>query len=459
MIRLGSAAFVSTAFCLAQAAPAWAATPEDAVASAVEQLVPIVVDVRGRAFVKPVISGTADETQLRKTLVRDEPSPARLNAMREALVAFHLATPDQDLAALRMQALIDQVAGYYDTSAKALSFVVRPDALIDGSLTLNRDDRHILTHELVHALQDQHFPVAELENTEFTSSDVQLGVLALIEGDASYASLFFEVPADQRDILRSATPAAMSEWAPEPAEYEPYYGSLGALPRFTREQLLFPYVFGRRFAVDLTRRAGWEDLDKAYAQPPLSSEQILHPGKYTGQKDPPRWPQIPDLAQNFPNDWSVVADDAWGELGIRTMFSQHLPQTPRLDRVAAAEGWGGDRFQVWGGPDGDRCVVWATTWDTTRDAEAFAEIATNWVEAVYTDLPAKKRSKFETSWSGDHLWSVRVERFDVVLLLGVPKSSAKQTARLMRHLHAPPIRSIDDAQRLMRPHPSLTGVR
>ncbi len=46
-----------------------------------------------------------------------------------------------------------------------------------------------------------------------------------------------------------------------------------------------------------------------------------------------------------------------------------LPMTwPHADTV---DGWGGDRLNMYEGPDGAWIIDWHTTWDTTTDADEF----------------------------------------------------------------------------------------
>ena len=48
----------------------------------------------------------------------------------------------------------------------------------------------------------------------------------------------------------------------------------------TKRLLLFPYEDGMRFVADIYRAGGLELVNRMYEQPPVSTEQILHPNKY-----------------------------------------------------------------------------------------------------------------------------------------------------------------------------------
>ena len=65
-----------------------------------------------------------------------------------------------------------------------------------------------------------------------------------------------------------------------------------------REGLVFPYTDGLVFAQAVKKRGGsWASIDAAYASPPLSTEQILHPERYGPDGD---WPtHLPASAERW----------------------------------------------------------------------------------------------------------------------------------------------------------------
>lgn len=110
-------------------------------------------------------------------------------------------------------------------------------------------ERGVLIHEMVHALQDQHFGLAKLHET--AGSDEELAVAALIEGDATYtmiqlqpkAAPMLDVPLEKAKDKKSA----------------------------------FLYAEGARYVRALHKKGGWEAVNRAYRLPPRSTAAILHP--------------------------------------------------------------------------------------------------------------------------------------------------------------------------------------
>jgi len=124
----------------------------------------------------------------------------------------------------------------------------------------------------------------------------------------------------------------------------------------------------------LTTLEAWEG-GKAREWPfrriPSSTEQILHPEKYLEPSDEPSEVTLPDLSAEMGKGWTKLQDNVMGELGIRLFFAQQLGG----DRGAeAGGGWGGDRYGVHVNDDGSKWLVtWYTVWDTSKDAEEFAD--------------------------------------------------------------------------------------
>ena len=87
------------------------------------------------------------------------------------------------------------------------------------------------------------------------------------------------------------------------------------------------------FIARLANHGGWPAVDEAYRNPPLSTEQILHPEKYRDQID---LPMSIDLGVLKPGDgWKEVCRNVLGEMQMGVMLRKHGAKT-------AAPGWDGD---------------------------------------------------------------------------------------------------------------------
>jgi hypothetical protein len=155
------------------------------------------------------------------------------------------------------------------------------------------------------------------------------------------------------------------------------------MPPILRESMLFPYIQGLTFVQGLQASGGWSAVNDAFEDPPASTEQILHPEKYTAAEAPIAVALPKDLAASLGSGWKVAFEDSFGEFQLAVWLRGNTAIGAGGANDAAA-GWGGDRIAVVEGPDGAWGVVLRTAWDSAADAAAF--------EAAATPLVAKLAS-------------------------------------------------------------------
>ena len=138
---------------------------------------------------------------------------------------------------------------------------------------------------------------------------------------------------------------------------------LASMPPILLETSLFPYQAGATFVAGLRADGGYASLNAAFAKPPASTAQILHPEKYASGEGPVPVALPDDLAALFGAGWTEFATDTLGELQTRVWLKQGGVAGDAAR--TAADGWGGDRMILVRGPDGTSSVlVYASTWDT-----------------------------------------------------------------------------------------------
>jgi hypothetical protein len=228
---------------------------------------------------------------------------------------------------------------------------------------ISADDRVLLlAHACGHALQDQHFDL-QAAGARAKTTDARLSVAALVEGDGMLLSALYRY-----GDLSVADWAALEELIMQ-AELPSYGEELDGNAAWARLQR-FPYREGRAFAAALFETKGWEAVNRAYADLPRSTEQVLHPERYLAEKpDTPTDVFVPDLSGALGEGWTMTVRDTLGEFVAGVYLEQTL-----TDEMAwqAAEGWDGDTFVVWE-YKGDRVRVWRTIWDSTAEAAEFEQ--------------------------------------------------------------------------------------
>ena len=256
-----------------------------------------------------------------------------------------LLRPDQDLARYLRAIATEQVLGFYDDRSKRLVVVTGKSGALQ-EITL--------AHELVHALEDQHFGVGSDERLRNDRSSAES---ALFEGTATalmvdYAERYFDL-GDALDAFGAAD------------------GGDTKLPPFVEDLLLFPYEQGARFVNTFRSGGGWRAVDNVIRyRRPRSTEQVIHPRNYA-LGDLPTQVRVPDVRSRLGATWKRLDATESGELDTRLVF-EHVAD---VGDPAASDGWDGGRFELWR-KAGARCdapcvsrdvAVWGLAWDTAAD--------------------------------------------------------------------------------------------
>jgi hypothetical protein len=131
-------------------------------------------------------------------------------------------------------------------------------------------------------------------------------------------------------------------------------------------QLGFPYLDGTTFTSELFARGGFGAVDEAWADPPGSTEQVLHFEAYIDDEE---HPEIP-WGVNVSPDYDIIADSVLGE-GMTAIWLGALG-VDQTDADVAAAGWAGDAIvTIQATGSDDIAVVLFTEWDTAVDATEF----------------------------------------------------------------------------------------
>ncbi len=281
----------------------------------------------------------------------DAEYPPEVALVDERLLrAFDLLPEGTDLRAVRARVLEDNVAGFYDE---------RPDRrrlyAVSAERAFTPMNQVVLAHELRHALQDQYEELHDaLPGDVSDFDDRRLAWLCLLEGDATLVMERFV-------RLRLGAPEASSVGGAGTAQAFDTAGLLDVpgAPEVVRDHLVEPYVAGAAFARAVWDRGGPQGMRAAWARPPDSTEQVLHPAKYF-EREAPRAVEPPAL----PRGSRRLSEGVLGELLLRSLLGRGAE--------AAAAGWGGDAWRLADTGRGT-ALAWRSAWDTERDAVEFEE--------------------------------------------------------------------------------------
>ncbi len=344
----------------------------------------------------------------------DEAWDEQLASWTRALVAFDMLEPGLDLSSMARYFLPESIAGFYDPETGGIY-------LVNDTGVLDESDYSVFAHEYGHALQDQHFDLSSLGFDEIGSSYDQLDRLnagrALIEGDAELIRAQYErAYVKWYEDDRSLDVSRLKLW---PAVWNPggMVSSMQTPP--IDDVFLFPYIYGKIFVQDLYDRGGWEAVNAAYADPPASTEHILHPERYRAGDEPIPVPIAP-LADTLGSGWRLAFEDPIGEFMLRVYLQGQLGAD---EAARAAAGWGGDLGVVYYDEDSyDLVMVLRSAWDTPAQAAEFLDAYVAYAARRYGH-PANETVGALSCWYGDDTICVTGVGGEVLVVLGPDAST------------------------------------
>ena len=249
-------------------------------------------------------------------------------ADQKTMEKFGLLPKDYPLDQVLVKVLTEQIAGLYDTDGREFFIAdwISPE-----------DQRMVMSHELTHALMDQHFHIDKWTDAAKPNDDGELARDAVIEGSAMAAMIDYQLggKGSIRDLGDFDPSLLMGD-----ADTSP---ELSKAPKVLQDELLFPYVAGIKFTQHvLQATSGWPDFHKVFEKPPLSTQQIMHPELYLAGVAPPKV-KLPETADVIPAEWKKLDENDMGEFGLLEIFKQFLPKD-RSTTLAAT--WSADRYAI-----------------------------------------------------------------------------------------------------------------
>ena len=295
----------------------------------------------------------------------------------EVFMLLDFIPPGTDLKEVFADLYAGSVVGYYDTDTGEM-FVLN-----DGE-DPTPAAKYTLAHELIHALQDQAFDLDVFFPEDEENDDLARAKTALVEGDAvvgssDYARTFL-TRSEIRQIYFSGNDGP----------------DLSRIPPFLFKLLAFPYQQGAVFVTAIHSGTGWDSVDAAYSDPPLSTEHILHPEKYLAGEQPVTV-TLPDFTAALAPGWETLDKGVLGEFIIATYLDNRLTDSRAAN---AAKFWGGDAYALLRNPHQDEsALVSLSTWDSVEDAQGFFGACISYFQA-----PGRESLDLTTSAEGLRRW-------------------------------------------------------
>lgn len=348
-------------------------------AKQVSEVVPAIENAVGLKFKRPPRVESRSKPQVREFVTRqitDSTAARQLAGMTAAYKRLGMIPDTLNLQKFLIDLLEEQIVGYYDPKTKVL-YVVSDAPKEAVGITI--------THELIHALQDQYISLDSMQQVE-GENDRQSAAQAVFEGQAVY---------EQVSAMLGGTNVAMNLPGGWDRVREMIRENQSSMPVFARaptviqETLIFPYLSGAEFVRNYKERSPAKPI---YEDMPVSTEQVLHPNAFFTKRDVPTTITLPPLKGVSPTYQNTL-----GEFETRLFLFQHLKDQNQA--VQGATGWDGDRYALFN-TVGGQGIAWVTVWDSRADASEFYDLLGKVVAKRYNATSSSTAGSVTRNFSG-----------------------------------------------------------
>ncbi len=314
---------------------------------------------------------------------RDAEAVERLAASTRVLAALRHVPVDADLEGIIDDLQSASVIGLYDPTEDVAYVSSAELPLSPGAATT-------AAHEILHALQDQHFDLSRLDDIPLEDGDAALAFLSVVEGDAVILEEEWAATHQDEEERREAEQEQLDGAAEQLAV-------LDDVPAYIVESFVFPYVAGERFVASLIEEGGYELVDDALADPPTTTLEILDPQAYLDGVE------VAEVEAGLPPaDGEEVFASSFGAFDLLALFG--AAEDPEAQAGSATwPAWRGGALRAW---EVDETLVVGAAW-RFADEES-ATTACDAVAAWYRDV-ANLEAEAEAE-AGDDARVLQAER-------------------------------------------------
>jgi hypothetical protein len=200
---------------------------------------------------------------------------------------------------------------------------------------------------------------------------------------------------------------------------------LNNVPFIVGSTVTFPEYEGGSFVAYMYATSGnWDAVNEVYNNPPVSTEQIIHPQKYLDGELPIET-ELTDVRSELGIGWSRLSTNRMGEFILRTWLEQQLDFETAS---TAAAGWGGDQYTLLLGPGGESVFVLLVNWDTEDDAREFFDAYREFADSSTMDTLVSRRTGEAQHWwiTPDKTWFIQDKGSSTYLILADDEPLVRQ---------------------------------
>lgn len=277
----------------------------------------------------------------------------------DVLAALRFVPQGTDLAELTERMASTAVKGLYDAESDHLYVVADQGPL--GPV-----EQAATAHEIVHALQDQHFGLDRQFLAE--GNPEAAGAFShLVEGDAAVAQqqwMSAHLSATQRqEVLQQSTSQQ----------------GLQDLPQAMRVSMVLPYVMGPQLVQTIESQEGGAGVNAAFDDPPDTTVEVIDPQLYLNGFEPQDVSGLASPGQGWNESNSLT-------FGAHDAAVMQPPAQALQGQLPVASQWRGGRMRVW--RSDDQLAVGVATTFAGDGASAFCERVESWYREQAQAQPA-----------------------------------------------------------------------
>lgn len=329
--------------------------------------------------------GKQQVKQFLEELANEHLKPAELRAEELVLKKFGFVPADFDLKKTTINLLSEQAAAFYDYRKKKLFVIESTPDLVQ---------RLALVHELAHALADQHFHLGRFIAEANQKDDSSLARMAVMEGQASWLMFEHMSRGTGRSLRDSKALASLMSRAAELAAGQ--YPVFGRAPLYVRQSLLFPYTQGLLFQQAVVEKLGQAGFAEVFRNPPVSTQQILHPEKYFAGTRPTA-PPLPQLENR--RAWRTLSEGAVGEFDHDILLRQYAGEKEAAE--VSPELTGGSYQLLENKRDRRLVLAYASEWASAAAAQKFFGLYLRVLKGKWKTFRVDSESQSAVTGHGD----------------------------------------------------------
>ncbi|MCW5978222.1 MAG: hypothetical protein KIT09_09105 [Bryobacteraceae bacterium] len=372
-----------------------------------DQTVRQLSEITGLELRHKVAYDMIDRPDLKRFLerrIKEEIKPEDIRVEEMLLKKFGFVPPDFDLKETTVELYTEQAAAFYDFKKKKL-FVLESDD--------PETQEAALTHELAHALADQHFRLQRYLDRAGKNDDGALARMAVLEGQATWLMAELSVQRTGRSLKDS--PDLFAVMARMIGSSQGEFPVLDKAPLYLRESLIFPYTGGMRFQQAIVEKMGRKAFTEVFRRPPATTQQVLHPEKYLDPV-PVKAPDMPRLARA--NQYAQLAEGTLGEFDFSVLLRQFAGDDA-AKRIAPR--WTGGAYRFLEHRRNKRTVLLhVSAWETPETAAEFFRLYRKVLDKKWKSLLVSQDTRERFSGQGDDgYFVVRLDGSQVICAEGL----------------------------------------